>query len=484
MYFNSYYFVLYFMPALLVGYYILGKWKPAAAHLWLLAFSLLFCFTHGWAGTLILVADGLVNYFLSGFLGDREEGKKKRNKALLILGILVNTGALLGLKYVGFFASLVSAITKHEITASAVLIPLGISYLTFRQIGYLVDIYKGEMERPSFLDYGNYCLYFPMMVQGPITTAQFFLPKLKEEGHTKFNPDRFAKGMFWFATGLFKKTFLSDTLAKPVAWCFDNIPYLTSTDILILIFSYSFELYFDFSGYCDMANGVSEMLGITLPVNFDSPYKSASITEMWRRWHITLTEFMRKYVYFPMGGSRKGKIRTYINILVVFLLSGFWHGASMTYVVWGLLNGLAQCMERLFKKQLGRIHIGVRRVVTYIYWCITLLVFSASTLKDSWTIFSGFFTRHDFSVHWDLVKSATLFELDYLEPHLGTLGEWLPYLHLPFFLIFSAVWVWGTKNLYEKEFKTNFGKLVFTALVLFWGIISMGGITTFLYAIY
>lgn len=482
MYFNSYNFVLYFMPVLLIGYYILGKFlKPAVAHLWLLAFSVLFCFSHGAAGTFILIAGVVVNYAITAMM---KPGAGKKNRILMIIGVLVNIFALLGLKYVGLFASLAAAVTGKNITANAVLIPLGISYLTFRQIGYVVDVYKEELKLPSFPDYALYCLYFPIMVQGPISNASKFLPELKKEGHTRFNADRFAKGLFWFSTGLFKKLFLADSLAKPVAWVYDNVAYSTSTDIIILIFAYSFQLYFDFSGYTDMALGVSEMLGIELSKNFDSPYKSTSITEMWRRWHITLTEFMRKYVYIPLGGSKKGSFRTYINIFIVFLLSGFWHGVGITYVVWGMLNGIAQCFERCFKKQLDRLWKGFRLVVTYIYWCITLLVFGAPSLNVAWTLFSGIFTRHNFGVHWDIVGSASLYEIDYLESHMGSLGEILPRLHVPAFFLLSGILIWGTKNLYEKEFKPGILKMLFCGVVLFWGIMSMGGITTFLYALY
>ncbi len=484
MYFNSYNFVLYFMPIALIGYYILGKYfKPAVAHMWLLAFSVLFCFSHGMTGTLILLADVVVNYFITNLMEPGAAGAVKKNKILMILGVCANILALLGLKYVGFFASVASMILRRNFTAQA-LVPLGISYLTFRQIGYVVDVYKGKLKLPSFLNYALYCMYFPITVQGPISNASKFIPELEKEGHTRFDANRFSKGLFWFCTGLCKKLFIADSLGHTVAWAFDNILYLTSTDIIILIFAYSFQLYFDFSGYTDMANGISEMFGITLTKNFDSPYKSLSISEIWRRWHITLTEFMREYVYFPLGGSRKGKVRTYINIIVIFLLSGFWHGVGFTYVVWGLLNGLAQCFERLFAKQLEKVNKPVRRTVTFVYWSITLLVFCSPTVKDSWTLMSGIFTRHNFSVHPEYLASASSFELDYIESHLGVLGDWLAYINVPAFFVLSAIIVFGTKNIYEKEFKPDVIKMLFCGIVLFWGIMSMGGVTTFLYAIY
>jgi len=334
------------------------------------------------------------------------------------------------------------------------------------------------------IDFLIYCFYFPMLVQGPITTARDFLPKLRDEQHVRFNSDRFAKGLFWFVMGLLKKLLLADTLSKSVAWGFTNASVLTSLDIIILMLCFTTQIYFDFTGYCDMANGVSEMLGISLPVNFNSPYKSTSLGEIWRRWHITLGDFLRDYLYFPLGGSKKGEVRTYLNIIIIFVVSGLWHGASLTYVLWGLLNGVIQCFERVFRKSIMKVNAGVRWFVTYLLWNVTALIFRSENLSQFWLLFTNFFKKHDFSVSKAFLSSATIFELEYIEEHLGDLGEIISLGHLPLFLIASLFIIFGMKNLYEKEFKPTVLKAVFSGVALFWCVISLGGITTFLYAIY
>ncbi len=485
MYFNSYYFVLYYLPVLLVGYYILGKhYKPAVAHMWLLAFSVIFCLSHGAWQTLILAADIAANYFISRGISQKSGKNDKVRKLLLVTAILFNIGVLFAFKYLGFFASVLDMFTKKGYSVTILIMPLGLSYLAFRMIGYVADVYKGEQEVPSFGDFLLYAFYFPMIVQGPITSSELFLNALKDENHVKFNSDRFAKGLYLFAMGLLKKMLIADTLAKSVTWGFENAGRITSADTILVIIAYTSQLYFDFSGYCDMANGISEMFGITLPLNFDSPYKSKSLSEEWRRWHITLGDFLRKYIYIPLGGSKKGTVRTYINIVLVFTISGFWHGADFTYILWGLASGVIQCFERAFDKGLSKINGVIRCIGTYILWNITVLIFRSESLPQFWYLFSGIFIRHDFSVTHELLQTATTFEIDYLEEHMGALGEHLSLLHLPVFLLISLIIIFGMKNLYEKEFKPGVFKAVFVALSLFWCILSMGGMTTFLYAVY
>ena len=485
MYFNSYNFVLYFMPVLLVGYYILGKkFKPAAAHMWLLAFSILFCATHGIPETLILLGDVIVNYLISKAVSNISSEKQKAGKALVALSVTANIGVLFVFKYLGFFVSVIDMITGKDFSVSMLLMPVGISYLTFRMIGYTVGVYRKELKVPGFFDFLLYAFYFPMLVQGPITSSADFLPQLSKEGHTRYDPERFAKGLFFFAMGLLKKMLLADTIAKAVTWGYDNVSALTTFDTILVMLSFSCQLYFDFSGYCDMANGISEMLGISLPLNFDSPYRSKSLGEIWRRWHITLGEFLRKYVYIPLGGNRKGLLRTYINLIVVFALSGLWHGAGFTYILWGLVNGLVLCLERLFKKGLSKVNGGIRWFLTFLIWNVAFLLFRSESLAVFAEIFTGMFKKHDFLLSTDLLRSATLVELEYIEPHLGSFGEVIGILHLPILLAISFIIIFGTKNLYEKEFKPGVFKALFSALSLFWCIVSMGGMTTFLYAVF
>lgn len=476
--FNTYNFVLYFLPISLLGYYILGKlFKPAVAYMWLLAFSVLFCLSFGVDGTLVLLADVAVNYLLS----KKVENSKK--KGLLLVAVMANVLALLLLKYLGFFASIGEMLVNHDIQIAKLIAPVGFSYITIRQISYMVDIYREELKVPSFLDFANYSLFFPMMVQGPLTPATFFLPQLKKE-NIAFDTDRFAKGLYWFAMGLAKKMLLADNLSKTVAWYYSNFEKASSSEAILTAIVYCFQLYFDFSGYCDMAAGISEMFGFSLPKNFDSPYKSTSIGEIWRRWHSTLMQFLQKYVYFSLGGSRKGAVCTCLNIMVVFILSGLWHGADWTYLVWGAIGGLCLSIERLLKRPIEKIPKILRWIFVQLYWWAIFIFFRASSLKNALETYRKIFSDYKIKVSPDFLMSPVSFEMEYLESHLGDFGYYLSLCNLPIFILISAFIIYFCKNLYEKEFKPSAVKALWAAMLLFTCIVSMGGITTFLYAIY
>ena len=227
---------------------------------------------------------------------------------------------------------------------------MGISFFTFQQVSYLVDSYRTQETRDyGFIEYTLFVLFFPQLIAGPIVLHKEMIPQFRNEHNRIFNSENFSRGMYIFAIGLFKKVLIADTFSQAVAIGYNNVENLSSLEALLVSFSYTFQIYFDFSGYCDMAIGISSMFNINLPQNFNSPYKSTSIIDFWNRWHMSLTRFLREYVYFPLGGSRKGKVRTYVNVMIVFLVSGIWHGANWTFIVWGIMHGVAQCLNRMFK---------------------------------------------------------------------------------------------------------------------------------------
>lgn len=224
---------------------------------------------------------------------------------------------------------------RTEYSFKELFLPLGISFITFQQIAYLVSVYREELKEPSVVDYLVYILYFPKLLMGPLAEPIDFMGQLNDAATKKVNGDHTAQGLKLFSFGLFKKMILADTFATAFIWGQENISALTSVDCILVMLSYTFEIYFDFSGYSDMAVGVSRMLNITLPMNFNSPYKAVSIRDFWKRWHISLTNFFTKYIYIPLGGSRKGKAATYLNTMVVFIISGVWHGAGWSFIVCG-----------------------------------------------------------------------------------------------------------------------------------------------------
>ena len=270
---------------------------------------------------------------------------KKGTKALLWLGIAFHVGLLFVFKYLNFAAQTVNLVLRTSIYPPSLALPLGISFFTFQQIAYLVDASRGEREGDSFLDYVLYVVYFPKLIMGPIAPAEDLIPQFHQESRLRFRQESFCAGMRQFTFGLFKKAVLADTFAS--AAVFLTMEEASALELLLMMLAYTFQIYFDFSGYSDMALGFSRMLNIDLPMNFDSPYKALSIRDFWKRWHMSLTAFLTRYIYFPLGGSRKGKIRTYLNTIIVFLVSGLWHGASFGFVLWGLFNGILSVLERM-----------------------------------------------------------------------------------------------------------------------------------------
>ena len=253
----------------------------------------------------------------------------------MLLPIVVNVLLLLYFKYSNFIISTANQMLGKEWAFKELIQPIGISFFTFQQIAYIVAVYNEEIEKVSLVDYLAYILYFPKILMGPLMDPVDFHKQINDDSLKKVNWDNIACGVKIFSLGLFKKVMMADVFAKAVAWGFAGTDKVTSMDWILEMLFYTFEIYFDFSGYSDMAVGISQMLNIELPMNFDSPYKALSIRDFWKRWHLSLTRFFTKYVYIPLGGSRKGIILTCVNTMVVFLISGLWHGANQTFVLWG-----------------------------------------------------------------------------------------------------------------------------------------------------
>ena len=341
MQYSTYLFILVALPLTVCGYYLFARLGRKAANLFLIGASLCLYAYGGWKGLLWLCVSIGVNSLLLPAM----KRWKKGTKALLWLGIAFHVGLLFVFKYLNFAAQTVNLMLRTAIYPPSLALPLGISFFTFQQIAYLVDASRGQREGDSFLDYVLYVVYFPKLIMGPIAPAEDLIPQFHQESRLRFRQEQFSAGMQQFTFGLFKKAVLADTFAS--AAVFLTMEEASALELILMMLAYTFQIYFDFSGYSDMALGFSRMLNIDLPMNFDSPYKALSIRDFWKRWHMSLTAFLTRYIYFPLGGSRKGKARTYLNTIIVFLISGLWHGASFGFVLWGLLNGLLSVFERM-----------------------------------------------------------------------------------------------------------------------------------------
>ena len=337
MQFNSYYFILYFMPICLFLYYVGGrvKGKIKVYKLVLIVSSLFLFGCYGKDSLLLLILSLITNYT---FIAVSKYIRWK--KLFMAIPIVVNILLLFYFKYLNFTIDSINSFFGTSLPLQSIILPIGISFFTFQQIAYIVAVYKGEV-KPGIIDYSCYILYFPKLVMGPLMDPVDFHEQINDVKVNQINVDHIAYGIKIFSYGLLKKVLLADTFYKAVEYGFSNSGANSSMDWLLIMLFYTFEIYFDFSGYSDMAIGTSLLFNIKLPINFDSPYKALSIRDFWKRWHISLTKFFTKYIYIPLGGNRKGFLFTCLNTMIVFLVSGIWHGANWTFIVWG---GLMVCL--------------------------------------------------------------------------------------------------------------------------------------------
>lgn len=484
MLFNSYIFILCFLPITLISYYILNhKGKYEMGKSCLLVMSLWFYGYFHISYMVLLCISILANYLFMHLMSKQMSGSKR--KLLLLGAVLLDVGILFYYKYFDFFLDNVNAILGTTFPLQGLLLPLGISFFTFQQLSLVIDCYRGKADNYSLLDYAAYVTFFPQLIAGPIVLHSELIPQLNDESKKKINYDNLAKGLYGFSLGLAKKVLIADTFSKIVTVGYSDIPALDTTNALITILCYTFQVYFDFSGYCDMALGLGYMFNITLPVNFHSPYKAASITEFWDRWHMTLTRFFTQYVYIPLGGNRKGKLRTYLNTLIVFCISGVWHGANWTFILWGSIYGVLMVLNKIFVKPLEKIPRCIRWGITFAIVNLLWVYFRADSIADAHLMFRQLFTGGFGGVSHTMTEAfGELTEIRMLyHLGLGSLLEEFPYIPLLAFIGIILVAVVGMRNTQEKleKFTPSMPKLCVTAVLTIWCVLSLAGVSEFLY---
>jgi len=376
MLFNSLEFIFVFLPLTLFLYFFLnhqGYFRSARALLFIASL-----FFYGWWSPkyLVLIFVSIVVNYLIARQTSRSEVKRTR-KSWLITGLIFNVGLLAYYKYADFFIENVNVVFSSDFNLLHIILPLGISFFTFQQIAYQVDAFKGVVKEFDFIHYGLFVSFFPQLVAGPIVHHREMMPQFMDRSRSYINWENLAKGIFVFNMGLAKKIVIADTLGKIVNKGYANFDLLSQLQSWITALAYTMQLYFDFSGYSDMAIGLGLLFNIVIPVNFWSPHKAEGIQQFYRRWHITLSSFLREYIYIPLGGNRKGELRTNLNLFLTFLIGGFWHGANWTFVVWGALNGLALVVQRLFQKtKIGMPHV-VAVAITFLFVLLVRVFFRA-----------------------------------------------------------------------------------------------------------
>lgn len=321
----------------------------------------------------------------------------------MALGVAANLMVLFYYKYFNFFVDNINKVLKTDFGLENIILPLGISFFTFQQVSFLVDRYRGETEEYSLLDYSVFVAFFPQLVAGPIVLHKDLIPQFSQK--ERFTPrwENIMVGLRYFVLGLFKKTMIADRFGNLV-----NLGYVYPFErdlpgTVLIILSYTLQIYFDFSGYSDMAIGLGKLFGMDIPVNFQEPYKATTIAEFWDRWHMTMTGFFTKYLYIPLGGSRKGKIRTYLNTMIVFALSGLWHGAAWAFVAWGVVHGLALVLHRIFKKYIEKLPRLLTGLFTFGFVNMAWVLFRTESIGKTVAVvkrlFAGGFTGNNMDLY-------------------------------------------------------------------------------------
>ena len=485
MLFNSYEFIFAFLPITFFIYFYLNHKRLTIASKGFLVFSSLF-FYSWWniAYLPLILISMLFNYVIGNSLNkDINENKKSfSKKSILIFGIVSNLALLAYYKYADFFIENFNLLSGSNVNLLNMVLPLAISFFTFQQIAYLVDSYRGETKEYDFLNYALFVTFFPQLIAGPIVHHKEMMPQFASKWNMVKNYRNIALGLFIFSMGLFKKVVIADTFAVWATAGFDTATTLNFFEAWATSLSYTFQLYFDFSGYTDMAIGIALLFNIKLPINFNSPYKALNIQDFWRRWHITLSRFLRDYIYIPLGGNKKGNFRTYTNLMATFILGGFWHGAGWTFLFWGFLHGLALAIHRLWQTLGFKMWTWLAWLITFNFVNIAWVFFRAKEWDDAVKVLSGMvgFNKIVLAEKYNLIfsflsKYGIIF--DNVTKNIGDGSKSLIWILIGiFFILFFKN---STKK--AKEFTINNKTLFLTIIYFLSSILSLNQVSEFLY---
>jgi len=481
--FNSYEFILAFLPITFFVYFYLNKQKLLiASRVFLVLASLFF---YSWWNVMylpLILISMLFNYRVGTWLGSGNSLKVSK-KILLIIGISVNVTFLGYFKYYDFFITNLNFTLGTTFPELNLLLPLAISFFTFQQIAYLVDSYRSETKEYSLLNYMVFVSFFPQLIAGPIVHHKEMMPQFSYYKSKFINYRNITLGLFIFSIGLFKKVVIADTFASWATHGFDNSEVLNFFEAWATSLSYTFQIYFDFSGYTDMAIGLALLFNIRIPSNFNSPYKATNIQSFWRRWHITLSNFLRDYIYIPLGGNREGDVRLYTNLMITFLIGGIWHGAGWTFVFWGFLHGMALVVFSLWNKLQIKLYSFVAWFITFMFINITWVFFRAEEWSDAMKVLSGMFGLTTIAFPIQLSTKLNFLEsygVVFIEGFLLNMGGKLDTIMA---LMAGFILVLGFKNSNQllKEFKLSYFNLIFLSLIFSIALLAITRESEFLY---
>lgn len=498
MLFNSYIFILLFLPCALFLYYGLNKLNRfEMAKVALVIMSLWFYAYFRLSYIFVIIASILVNYFVSEMIVKY----KDKARLFLIIGIVLDIVLIFCFKYLDFTITNINWILKTDLPLMRILMPLGISFFTFQQIGYLVDIYNGVIQERKFLDYVLFVVFFPQLIAGPIVSFNEMVPQFNDREKKFWDYDNFAIGLFWFASGLAKKVLIADNLGIGSDWGYAHVSLLNGPEAVLTFLLYTFRLYFDFSGYCDMACGIAKMFGVELPINFLSPLKSFSIMEFWNKWHITLGRFLTGYLFNPMvtatnrkflsdrslDKDKKKRRKNWIGNICLFLtffISGIWHGANWTYITWGILQGTGRVLYQIFRKKYDKWPKAIRWSINFVFNVFSMGLFGAASVTDFNICLSKLFRGWGEGIRISFYSNFNFENITEIEskiPVFRTVFELLPWLNMCLIIVFSIAIALFGKNIYEMKNKRSAVTIVGTVLMLVVSVLSLSKVTTFLY---
>jgi alginate O-acetyltransferase complex protein AlgI len=466
MLFNSYEFIFVFLPTVFFIYFFLNKRNlRILSKCWLLASSLFF---YSWWNVIylpLILASVVVNYFMGTHLNRSFNSTSSKRKPFLFSGLAFNLCLLGYFKYADFFISSFNFSTGTGFNVLHLVLPLGISFFTFQQITFLVDSYKGETREHNFLSFAVFVTFFPQLIAGPIVHHKEMMLQFKNSKNADINYKNIGTGLFIFSIGLFKKTAVADFFSEWATPGFDIAPKLPFLEGWATSLSYTFQIYFDFSGYTDMAIGAALLFNIKLPLNFNSPYSAMNIRDFWQRWHMTLTRFLKDYIYIPLGGNRETEFRTYGNLIATFFIGGLWHGGAMTFLAWGFLHGMAMWMHRFWSSLNLKMNAFLAWAITFLFINTTWVLFRAETWEDAVKVLRAM-------GGWEGVN-LTIYE------YFPSIGVQL-FIFLVVVTIFLAA-IGRNSNYYLDHFQFNKTTLALFALFFGIGFINIGSHTEFLY---
>ncbi len=469
MVFNSYLFIIIFLPVFLTFFYLTSYFcGKKGLYIVITAASLAFCAINGFSNAVFILGEIVVNYAFYVIL------RRKKTRHLLATFIALNVLFLGIFKYTDMAISLVNVVLKTNYNVLNIQAPLGISFITFQQIAFLVYVYKYPEFKTDALSYSAFISFFPHVLSGPILYAEEYYSQVKEK-IGRVNWDNISAGLLLFSIGMAKKVLLADVYGKMVDAGYGAIDTLNFGSVLFVSVAYTLQIYFDFSGYCDMAMGIGKMININLPINFNSPYKAVTIDDFWDRWHMTLTRFLTRHIYIPLGGNRKGVVRTYINILMVFLISGLWHGASLTFVLWGFVHGLVMIISRLFKKSIYKIPKVITQVFTFAFVNFAWVIFRAGSFSAMKQIFMAFLKP---GIYLSDIVTTSFDKIGFIDIVFGNKA-----IEAVVFVLIGLCIVFGAKNSLElvERCKWHRFSAICATLLLIVCMLSFTGTATYIY---